>query len=120
MSEATGRTYGERDKKGGFETPPTHSTSFCLHGHMTSILLSILEKRSSSVALLMGSSLFSLFSSVFGLFFLIRCEVKGQGCRMSTGCKTLGGEFVICDFELYKINCSKFNLGDRNALRNFH
>jgi len=32
--------------------------------------------------------------SFVGWFFLIRCEVKGQGCPMCTGCKALGGEFV--------------------------
>jgi len=36
--------------------------------------------------------------------FLIRCEVKGQGCRMYTDCKALWGKFVICGVGLYKMN----------------
>jgi len=58
---------------------------------------------SSSVALLKVSSLFSP-ERVFSIsweFFLIRCEVKGQGCHMCTDCK---GKCVICEIGLYKIN----------------
>jgi len=65
------------------------------------------EQGSSSVALPKVSSLFSPVNYNFFLFlefFLIRCEVKGQGCRMCTDCKALWGEFVICDIGLYKIN----------------
>jgi len=43
-------------------------------------------------------------SSIFWDFFLIRCEVKGQGCCMCPDCKALWGKFVICDIGLYKIN----------------
>jgi len=32
--------------------------------------------------------------SIFGELFLIRCEVKGQGCRMCTDCKALWGEIL--------------------------
>jgi len=46
----------------------------------------------------------TFFSCFFGEFFLIRCEVKGQGCRMCTDCKALWGGFVICDIGRYKIN----------------
>uniref|UniRef100_A0A8C2X512 Choline transporter-like protein n=1 Tax=Cyclopterus lumpus TaxID=8103 RepID=A0A8C2X512_CYCLU len=60
---------------------------------MTSILLSIRGEGSSSVALLKVSSLFSLSKVIFGEFFLIRCEVKGQGCR----------KFVICDIGLHTV-----------------
>jgi len=62
---------------------------------------------SSSVALLEGSYLFSpwmFFFWVFLLsFFLIRCEVKGQGCRMCTDCKGLRVKCVILDI-LNKLN----------------
>jgi len=43
------------------------------------------------------------FFSISWEFFLIRCEVKGQGCRLCTDCKALWGNFVICDV-LYKMN----------------
>jgi len=46
-------------------------TLICPSGHMTSIHLSILER----------------FLSISWEFFLIRCEVKGQGCCMCTDCK---------------------------------
>jgi len=46
----------------------------------------------------------SFLSIFFGEFFLIRCEVKGQGCRMWTEFKALWGKFVVCDVWLYKIN----------------
>jgi len=36
--------------------------------------------------------------------FLIRCEVKGQGCHMCTDSKALWGKFETCNFGLYKIN----------------
>jgi len=54
--------------------------------------------------------LFPFFSPVKGFFsiswefFLTRCEVLGQGCRMYTDCKALWGKFVICDIGLYTIN----------------
>jgi len=66
-------------------------------GHMASILPSILER---DPPLLLSWRLFF----IFGEFFLIRCEVKGQGCRMCTDCKALWGKCVICDIGLYKIN----------------
>jgi len=44
-------------------------------------------------------------------FFLIRCEVLGQGCCMCTDCKALWGEFVICENGLYKINWIELNCG---------
>jgi len=44
------------------------------------------------------------FFSISWEFFLIRCEVKGQGCRMRADYKTLWGKFIICDIGLYKIN----------------
>jgi len=40
-------------------------------------------------------------------FFLIRCEVKGQGCRMCIDCKALWGKFIICDIGLSTINWIK-------------
>jgi len=60
-------------------------------GLMTSILLSILER---DPPLLLGLGLLhffpvKVFFSISWEFFLIRCEVKGQGCRMCTDCKTL-------------------------------
>jgi len=66
-------------------------------GHMTSIHLSILERDPPlllSWRFLPCASIFSYFWE----FFLIRCEVKGQGC------KALWGKFVICDIGLHKIN----------------
>jgi len=50
--------------------------------------LFIHSEGASSVALLKVSSLFFL-CEFLGEFFLIRCEVKGQGCRMCTDCKAL-------------------------------
>jgi len=61
-------------------------------GHMTSIAPVHPGEGSSSVALLKGSSLFSPCESFFSIsceIFLIRWEVKGQGCRMCTDCKAL-------------------------------
>jgi len=49
-------------------------------------------------------------SSIYWELFLIRCEVKGQGCRMCTDCKARWGEFVSCDIELYKINWIELSL----------
>jgi len=66
------------------------------------------RERSSSVTLLEGSSLFFLwrfYSSISWELFLIRCEVKGQGCRTCTDCKALWGTFVMCHIGLYEINC---------------
>jgi len=37
-----------------------------------------------------------MFFPIFWEFFLLRCEVKGRGCRMCTDCKALWGKFVIC------------------------
>jgi len=62
---------------------------------------------SSSVALRKVSSIFfpvKGFFSIYWEFFLIWCEVKGQGCRMCTDFKALWGKFVICDIGLSKIN----------------
>jgi len=75
--------------------------------HMSSILLSILERDPPLLLSWRVLPLFPLkgFFLFFGEFFLIRCEVKGQGCRMCTDCKALWGEFVICDIGLYQINC---------------
>jgi len=53
-------------------------TRMCPSGHMTSIVLSILE-RDPPLALLKGSSPFSPWRVIWE-FFLIWCEVKGQGC----------------------------------------
>jgi len=64
---------------------------------------------SSSVALLKVSYLFSLWKGFF-YFFLIRGEVKGQGCRMSTVFKALWGKLVICENGLYKINWIEFRV----------
>jgi len=50
-----------------------------------------------------------LFSISWELF-LIRCEVKGHGCRMCTDCKALWGKFIICDIGLYKITWIVFLL----------
>jgi len=44
------------------------------------------------------------FFSISWEFFLIRCEVLGQECRMCTDCKALWGKFIICDFGLYQWN----------------
>jgi len=35
--------------------------------------------------------------------------VLGQGCRMCTDCKAIGGKFVICDNGQYKINWIELN-----------
>jgi len=35
----------------------------------------------------------------FGEFFLIRCEVLGQGCCMCTDCKAIWGTFVILGYK---------------------
>jgi len=43
------------------------------------------------------------FFSISWVFFLIRCEVLGQGCRMCPDCKALWGKCVFCDNGLYKI-----------------
>jgi len=51
--------------------------------HMTSIASVHPGAGSSSLALLKVSSLYFLRESLFSIsweFFLIRCEVKGQGC----------------------------------------
>jgi len=60
------------------------------------------------LSILKVSSVFSLhvkgFFSISWEFFLIRCKILGQGCRMCTDCKALWGKFVICDIMLYKIN----------------
>jgi len=50
----------------------------------------------------------------FGEIFLIRCEVKGQGCRMCTDYKALWGKFAICDNGIYKINWSELRLCTSN------
>jgi len=50
------------------------------------------------------------FISIFWWFFLIRCEVKGQGCFMCTDCRALWGRFLICDVGLYKINWIELNV----------
>jgi len=74
---------------------------------MTSIASVHPGEGSSSVALLKVSSTFfprESFFSVSWEFFLIRCEVKGQGCRMCTDCKAQWGTFVICGIGLYIIN----------------
>jgi len=80
-------------------------------GHMTSILLSILER---DPPLFLSWRFLHFFLTVKGSisweFFLIRCEVKGQECVMCTDCKALWGEFVICDIGQYKINWSELNL----------
>jgi len=82
----------------------------CSSGHMTSILLSILER---DPPLLLSWRVLPLCehfcSSIFWEFFLIRCEVKGQGCRTCTDCKALWGHFFICDIGLYKINWIELN-----------
>jgi len=65
-------------------------------GHMTSILPSILERDPPAAP--EGFFTFvpvNFFVPSFWEFFLIRCEVKGQGCRMCTDCKALWGKFVI-------------------------
>jgi len=66
--------------------------------------LSVRGEASSSVALLKVSSLFPPWK-----FFLIHCEVLGQGCRKCTDCKALWSRFVICDIRLYKINWIELN-----------
>jgi len=78
----------------------------CSSGHMTSIVLSILERDPRLLLYWRVLTFFPwmIFYYFLGVFFLIRCEVKGQGCRTCTDCKALRGEFVICDFGLYKIN----------------
>jgi len=74
-------------------------------GHMTYFLLSVLER---DPPLLLSWRVLHFvpperFFYIFWEFFLIRCKVKGQGCRMCTDCKALWGKFVICDFRLMKI-----------------
>jgi len=80
-------------------------------GHMTSILLSILER--DPPLLLSWRFYFTFppwkdFFYYLGVFSLIRCDVKGQGCRTCTDCKALWGEFIICDVGRYQINWIEF------------
>jgi len=74
-------------------------------GHMTSIVLSILER---DPPLLLSWRFLPFFpcEKVFSIFwelFPVQCEVKGQGCGMCTDCKALWGTFVICENGLYTI-----------------
>jgi len=49
------------------------------------------------------------FFSISWEFFLIRCEVLGQGCHMCKDCKALWGKFVFCDNGLKKMNWIDLN-----------
>jgi len=51
------------------------------------------------------------FFSICWDFFLIRCEVLGQGCQMCTGGKALWGKFIICDIQ-NKLNRIIYGMGD--------
>jgi len=49
------------------------------------------------------------FFSISWEFFLIRCEFKGQGCRLCTDCKAVWGKFVISDNGRHKIKWIELN-----------
>jgi len=90
-------------------------------GHMTSILLSIQER---DPPLLLSWRVLTFFFpperffSIFWPFFLIRCEVKGQGCRMWTDCKAIWGKLVFYDNGLYKINWIELSFYSRAQMSN--
>jgi len=69
-------------------------------GHMTSVLLSILERDPPLLLSCKFLHFFPLWRVVWELF-LIRCEVKGQGCLCVQIVKH-SDKFLICENGLYK------------------
>jgi len=67
--------------------------------HMTFMLLFILERDPPLKV-----------SSISWEFFLIRCEILGQGYCICTDCKAHWGKFVSCDIGLYRINWIEIEL----------
>jgi len=62
---------------------------------------------SSSVALLKVYSRFSVCERVFGEFFLLRCEVKGQGCKVCVIIRNLWFCAVWTELNLIDFNVAR-------------
>jgi len=85
-----------------------------LSGHMTPILLILLC--CSPEGFFACFPLWKFVKIFLGSFFLIGCEVKGQGCRMCTDCKARWGTFIICEIGLYKMNWIELNVSNIQSL----